>query len=230
MGENDVAKLWKRKCYVLVFAEGGTHLICFLNKAFHSWRPMDIWSYTRMVYASISSLLPNILLIDVTLLCWFRTCCTEKTKRKKDTENNKCHSLNLKKKRENFHYLKRVGLTCEMPWLHHVCVLKMWKSSAHSGTVQCGKPMFTYLGEDFISVWSVACTCIPQAPSISPREKLFIYLFIGLKTAKKKKKKKNKHRGKKAGFRQEYIKWHWVCFMVLFFKLLWSWLLLQYYY
>ena len=53
-----------------------------------------------MVYASISSLLPNILLIDVTLLCWFRTCCTEKTKRKKDTENNKCHSLNLKKKRE----------------------------------------------------------------------------------------------------------------------------------
>ena len=109
MGENEVAKLWKRKCYVLVFAEGGTHLICFLNKAFHSWRPMDIWSYTRMVYASISSLLPNILLIDVTLLCWFRTCCTENTKRKKDTENNKCHSLNLKKKKENFHYLKKSG-------------------------------------------------------------------------------------------------------------------------
>lgn len=49
-GKNEVAKLWKWKCYVLVFAEGGTHLICFLNKAFHSWRQMDTWSYTRMVY------------------------------------------------------------------------------------------------------------------------------------------------------------------------------------
>lgn len=52
----------------------------------------------------------------------------------------------------------------------------------HSNTVQCGKPMFTYVGENFICVWSVACTRIPQAPSMSPWEKLFIYLFIGLRT------------------------------------------------
>lgn len=95
-------------------------------------------------------------------------------------------SFSKLKKRENFHYLKKSGSHLWNAMITPCLCTEDVKSSAHSGTVQCGKPMFTYLGEDFISVWSVACTCIPQAPSMSPREKLFIYLFIGLRAAKKK--------------------------------------------
>lgn len=60
----------------------------FLNKAFPSgarrWYIKKNYKDTRYLelhkngFWSISSLLPNILLIDVTLLCWFRSYCTEK--------------------------------------------------------------------------------------------------------------------------------------------------------
>ena len=60
----------------------------------------------------------------------------------------------------------------------------------------------------------------PTSPLHFPKREIIYLSVYWFEDGKKKKEKKNKHRGKKAGFRQEYIKWHWVCFMVLFFKLL----------
>lgn len=49
----------------------------------------------------------------------------------------------------------------------------------------CGKPMFTYLGGKIHKCMKCSLHMYPtNSPSMSPREKLFIYLFIGLKTAK----------------------------------------------
>lgn len=92
---------------------------------------------------------------------------------------------------------KNVAPTSEMPWLHSICVLKMWKLCTQQHCPMWKANVYLFRKKIVWSVWSVACTCIPQAPlHVLKREIIYLSVYWF-------KDSKNKLRGTKAGFRQK---------------------------
>lgn len=143
---------------------------------------------------SVSSLLPNILPIDITLRCWLRLY----RRRKLRIINVILYSKKKEKKKKNFHYLKK-GWVSPVK-CHDYTTYVYWRceNSAHSSTVQCGKPMFTYLGEKKnLKCMKCSLHMYPTSPLHVPKREIIylsVYWFENSKTSLKERK---------LGFRQE---------------------------
>lgn len=182
---------WRRwllwKCRVWVFA-GAEALIIFyiyflsLGSVGHS-RYVE---YQKKVLWSIYLLLPNILLIDMTLWCWLRSV--------QKRMNKKCHSLNWNKweAQQSPQFDKGVGFTCEMPWLHFLCVPKMWKLCAqqHCPMWSANVYLFT-VGRKFHKCMKCSLHMYPTSPSMSPKREIIylsVYHFKDSKTSSEERK------------------------------------------
>lgn len=137
---------------------------------------------------SISSLLPNILPIDITLRCWLRLY----RRRKLRIINVILYSKKKKKKKEFPLFEKGVGLTCEMPWLHHICVLKMWKLCTQQHCPMWKANVYLFRREKNHKCMKCSLHMYPTSPPPCPQERN--YLFICLLVWRQQ----NKLEGKKA--------------------------------
>lgn len=201
-----MAKLWRRwllwKCYVLDFAGSGSHLICSWIKRFlplgTSLGEKKLQRY-QIFGVTKEWLMKRILSIAKYSTNWHYLAVLVEIVQKKKAENNKCHSLFWKKrKKKNFHYLKK-GWVSPVK-CHDYTIFVYWRceNSAHSSTVQCGKPMFTYLGEKKnLKCMKCSLHMYPTSPLHVPKREIIylsVYWFEDSKTSLKERK---------LGFRQE---------------------------
>lgn len=136
----------------------------------------DIWNTIRMVYEA------NTRYCQIShQLTWPCGAGWDLTVQKR--MNKKCHSLNWNKKEVPLFPLfdKGRGFTCEVPWLHYLCVLKMWKlcTQQHCPMWKTNVYLFT-VGRKFHKCMKCSLHMYPTSPHPCPQERNYLFICLSV--------------------------------------------------